>query len=287
VRVCRSRAGAAPAAGRRGGLARARAALLSSHGDEKYRKAYDVVADDSKDAFLTSNKPHYDGFEIQKIVFSDNFTKAVVTTQIHTTLMFFGISAPEKAVEDSSWKMVDGQWYWYVAAQTTEESKFTPAQRVMMDRLHIIPPGTKPPAATPGTAPFALPPGALPPGMAAGGDPAMPSLGGKAAGSDLLKQLRSQVRLDRNSVELRADQPGTATVVVKSASNGPVRVAVSGGGIPGLTVTLDKAEIPALGSATITIAWKPGELAKAPPSSAFRLSVLPSGMTLPFTVRLR
>jgi hypothetical protein len=261
--------------------------FYQAHGDEKYRKAYDVVADDSKDAFLTSNKPHYDGFEIQKIVFSDNFTKAVVTTQIHTTLMFFGISAPEKAVEDSSWKMVDGQWYWYAAAQTAEEAKFTPAQRVMMDRLHIIPPGSKPPAPTPGTAPFALPPGALPPGMAAGGVPAMPSLGGKAAGSDLLEQLRSQVRLDRNSVELRADQPGTATVVVKSASNGPVRVAVSGAGIPGLTVTLDKTEIPALGSATITIAWKPGDVAKAPPSSAFRLSVLPSGMTLPFTVRLR
>jgi len=32
--------------------------------DGKFRKAYDIVADDSKDAFLTATKPHYDGFEI-------------------------------------------------------------------------------------------------------------------------------------------------------------------------------------------------------------------------------
>ncbi len=44
--------------------------------DGKFRKAYEIVADDSKDAFLTLPKPHYDGFEIQKVVFSDDFSTA-------------------------------------------------------------------------------------------------------------------------------------------------------------------------------------------------------------------
>jgi hypothetical protein len=260
--------------------------FYQAHMDEKYRKAYDVIADDSKDAFLTSNKPHFDGFDVQKVVFSDNYTKAVVTTRIHTTMMFFGVAAPEKSIEDSTWKIVDGQWYWYLAAATQEQSKYTLAQRVMMERLHMPLPGENPPAAVPGAAP-ALPPGAFPPGMPMGGAPGVPSLGGKSAGSDLLKQLRDQVKLDRNGVELRADQPGSAVLVVRNSSNGPVRIAVGGAGVPGLTVTVDKGDVPALGSATITITWKPGESPVVPPSTSYQVSVRPSGASLPFTVRFR
>ncbi|MGA3028366.1 MAG: hypothetical protein ABSF98_26760 [Bryobacteraceae bacterium] len=261
--------------------------------DEKFRKAYEVVADDSRDAFLIATKPHYDGFEIRKIVFSDDYTKAAVTTEIHTTLVFYGRTAPEKTTLESSWELVDGQWYWYVPAGGPDSTASTPAQRLLMNMFHITPHGDgsapAPVAAPPGT-PAVVPPGTppgMPSGMPSGLPPGFPQGGmtSPAAVAGLLQSIRTQVRLDKDKVELRADQPGTAVVMVKNGMKGPVRIAVSGAQAPGLTVTSDKTEIGADASAAITIAWKPvGPHAAPPPATSFGVSVTPTGAFLPFTV---
>ena len=130
--------------------------FYQAHVDEKYRKAYDVVADDSKDAFITATKPRYDGFEIQKIVFSSDYTTAAVTTEIHTTFQFWGRSTPEKTTEDSYWKMVDGQWYWYIPPPAAGAKVYTPAQRLLMGMFHVTPEGETPAAPA---APSPLPSG--------------------------------------------------------------------------------------------------------------------------------
>ena len=42
----------------------------------KFREAESLVAEDTKDFFYNTNKPRYLGFSIQKIEYSDHFTKA-------------------------------------------------------------------------------------------------------------------------------------------------------------------------------------------------------------------
>jgi len=303
--------------------------FYQSYVDGKFRKGYDVAADDSKDAFLNLPHAHYDGFQIQKIVFSDDYTTAKVTTEIQTTFRFYGVAAPEKSNAETNWKLVDGQWYWYIP--DASGSQYTMAQRVMMSRFHMTPPGgaaapaavsSAPPAASTGAprVPPSIPPGlmpgmppsgmpqgipgmpqgmpgmpqgtpgmtggstALPPGFPQGGPSAPPA---PASPAEILKQIRSQVTLDKPNVVFHPDQPGTAVVLVKNAMKDPIRINMSGGHHPGLAVSLDKTEIGAGESAAVSIAWKPiggGAKAQPPQPATYGIVVMPSGAVLRISV---
>lgn len=284
--------------------------FYQAHVDGKYRKAYDVVADENKDAFLTVTKPHYDGFEIQKIVFSDDYTTATVTTEIHTSFAFYGRIAPEKVPVVTYWKAVDGQWYWYVPSSGTETRSYTPAQRVLMNMFHFKPDSggaAAAPGAAPAEAPAALPPavpagttspGAVPSGMPPQLPPGFPqqlglpgsgmsSAASEASASSLLQHLHSEVLLDKDRVEFHADRAATATVLVKNTMSGPVQIAVAVPPTPGLTANSDKAQLGAGESATITIVWKPAGRHVVPPPASCSVSVRPLGAVLPFTVTFR
>jgi hypothetical protein len=84
------------------------------HVTGEYRKAEKLVAEDSQDVYYEHNKPKYLGFEIQTIAYSDNFKKAKVSVlceQYVTGLGFAG--KPVKMPSTSSWKVVDGNWFWW------------------------------------------------------------------------------------------------------------------------------------------------------------------------------
>src|SRR4051794_29683377 len=62
---------------------RARVAIFfQAHVDAKYRRAEEVIAEDSKDFFYNMEKTHYLGFDIVRINYSENFTKATVVTGV-------------------------------------------------------------------------------------------------------------------------------------------------------------------------------------------------------------
>jgi hypothetical protein len=100
-------------------------AFYQAHVDRKFRQADDYVAKDTKDFYYEANKPGYLAFEIGKIVYSDNFTKAraIVNCKISFPLPGFG-DGPVMAPVPSTWKVEDGQWYWYVDQTVGRESPF-------------------------------------------------------------------------------------------------------------------------------------------------------------------
>ena len=271
--------------------------------DGKFRKAYEIVADDSKDAFLTEKKPHYDGFEIRKVVFSNDYTRAVVTTEIHTALFFFGVSSPEKSTEESSWKVVDGQWYWSApGGGGTEAGAVTSAQTILNRLLGANP--TAPSGSTSSGIPMtALPPGlrggGMPPGMAgmAAGTPSagslppglpgmsFPGMGTSAANAP--QQARGLVTLDKARVELQIAQAGTAVLTVRNSSADPVHIGIAAPNMEGLSVTSDKKQLAAGESATITISWDPTGAHAQPQAISCGLSVTPIGLFLPFVISFR
>lgn len=80
-----------------------------------FRHAEALVAEDTKDFFYDNNKPRYLGFEISKIKYNDDFTKAQVTVMCEQYIRFPGFpNTPMKVPTPSTWKIENGQWMWYV-----------------------------------------------------------------------------------------------------------------------------------------------------------------------------
>jgi hypothetical protein len=119
---------------------------------QEYRKAEKCIAEDSQDFFYNHNKPHYLSTSIQSIKYFDHFTRATAVILAEQFIMMPGFAGkPMKVPTTSTWKIVDGQWFWYV---DPIESRRTPFG-VVEDR-----PGTPGQAATlppiPTTADFAM-----------------------------------------------------------------------------------------------------------------------------------
>ena len=88
-------------------------AFLKYQTEGNFRKAYELVAEDSQDYYLGAAKEKSASIELQKIEYSDNFTKAAVTSASKQTLMMEGrpIEIPSGRID--RWKLENGQWKWY------------------------------------------------------------------------------------------------------------------------------------------------------------------------------
>jgi hypothetical protein len=85
------------------------------HVSEEYRKAEKLVAEDSQDIYYVASKPHYLSFEIRSIEYLDNFTRAKVSVQCEQFMHGVGFQGQKvKSPSTSTWKDVDGKWFWYV-----------------------------------------------------------------------------------------------------------------------------------------------------------------------------
>jgi len=89
--------------------------FYQDHVTGEFRKAEALVADDTKDYYYISNKPRYQSFEIVQVDYTDDFTRAKVITVCEQILMLPGFEGkPVKLRLPSTWKVKDGEWFWYV-----------------------------------------------------------------------------------------------------------------------------------------------------------------------------
>jgi hypothetical protein len=147
--------------------------FYQDHVDGKFREADALVAEDTKDFYFASSKPKYLSFAIQRIDYSAGFTRAKATILCEQYVMMPGFAdKPLKVPTPSTWKLVDGQWYWYVDPNALRQTPFG----VM-----------KPGAGTPS------------------GLPAIPS------GKDMAF-IFSQVKADKPAVSLKLGEPEQVTV---------------------------------------------------------------------------
>jgi hypothetical protein len=95
------------------------------HVKQQFRKAEDLVAEDTKEFFYSHNKPAYLSFEIKNIEYSDHFTKAKAIILCEQYVMFPGFAdKPVKIPTPSTWKLENGKWYWYIDPDSLRESPF-------------------------------------------------------------------------------------------------------------------------------------------------------------------
>lgn len=81
------------------------------------RKAMSLVAEESQDAFFNQAKSRVRSFEINEVRWSKEFQDARVLTLCEREILV-PPSGPQmiKMPVESAWKLVDGNWFWYVPA---------------------------------------------------------------------------------------------------------------------------------------------------------------------------
>lgn len=181
--------------------------FYQAHVDGKFRLADSVVHEDSKDAYFAAEKTRYKGFEIIRINYSDNFTKARVVTAVVTDFAMPGFPSAEARVPVTTlWKLDGGEWWWYV--EPPGQGRQTPF-------------GTMKPGEGPGADnPFAL-------------LRKMPSA----------EEIQGQVGVDRT--EVRLSPGGAGEVLVTNRMPGPVTLELELPAQPGFEAKLEQAALKA------------------------------------------
>jgi hypothetical protein len=186
------------------------------HVKGQFRKAEELVAEDTKDFFYTHNKPKYLSCELTRIDYAENFTKANTVTVCEQYIMMPGFADhPMKVPTPSTWKLENSKWVWYVD----------------QDSLLNTPFGRMKPGPFPEK-------GAAPP---------PPSLASIPTSADFLYQ---QIQLGKNAVSLKAGE--SVEVTIANRAPGPMSVSLPAA-LPGIETELDKSTLPAGGKATLTL----------------------------------
>jgi hypothetical protein len=217
----------------------------------KYRAADRFVADDSQDAFFGMGKPRIKGFEITRIDYSENFTKAAVALTCPGEWYMGGQKLTVRMPVHDLWKFEDGQWLWY----------FVPEKNV----LHT-------PFGTVHKSDAEL----------AGGSGQLPAIGDPKAAA---KAILGLVSLDRDVVTLKIDRRDSAQVLIKNAMPGSVEVQESHPQVRGFKVTLDKKTLAAGETAKLVFQTEGEDVTTAPPTARVEVWVQPTSRVLPITVR--
>jgi hypothetical protein len=190
------------------------------HKQGKFRQAEQMVADDTKDYFYNSGKPHYVSYEIQSITYNQDFTKATAMVICEHYLPALGFQGKTvKMLTPFNWKIEKGQWMWYVIQDTMLVTPF--------GKMSLTP-QTGPPAAPP-------PPGTPPP------PPPIPAS---------VDQFFALIKVDKTALSLK---PGASDrVVISNGTPGIMGLEIAQQ-IPGVEAKLDAAYYPAGGKAVLTV----------------------------------
>ena len=217
------------------------------HVKAQFRRAEDLVAEDTKDFFYTRNKPKYIACELSKIDYSDNFTKANVVVLCEQYIMMPGFTDhPMKVPTPSTWKIENGKWVWWVD----------------QDALRNTPWGRMSPGASPEKA----------------GAPALPPSFPKTIPTTA-DFVYKQIQLDRTAVSLKV---GTkAEVVITNTAPGEMTLSLAPGGPKEIEAKLDKLNLMAGAKATLTLS-----AAKGAKSGEINLQVVQTLQMIPIQVTI-
>jgi hypothetical protein len=221
--------------------------FYQAHVDGKFRIADQVVAEESKDFFFTMAKTKYNGFDIVKINYYQDFTRADVVVATKGTWYFRGEKMPVTMPITSTWKLLDGQWFWYIVPTTEADTPF--------GKMHFDSGKAREPVA------------ALP------ADPKV-----------LAEQILNAVKVEQTDIQLSSYEPRSIDVPIRNGVSGPVTLKVEfDNGFAGLSARLAQDKVPGGGSTKVTFACTPRDKQPKPTVTA-RIHVEPTGQVIPIRI---
>jgi hypothetical protein len=223
------------------------------HVDGKFRAADALVAEESKDAFFMADKTRCRSFQIIKINYSDDYTRATAAVSCDTDLVLPIGVFPVKMPIGSKWKAVDGQWMWYTDP-VSEKGLATP--------IGVDIPANKEPAA-------------------AGPSPAPP---GMATGPVDLEGVSRLVNADRQRVTFDPATAGEQRVVVANGMPGRVTLTLQPAQLEGFELSLDRTSLEQGQSAALSIRYNPSP-DRRPTAATVNVVVAPVFKTIPIQIR--
>jgi hypothetical protein len=225
-------------------------AFLKYQMEGNFRKAYELVAEDSQDYYLGAAKEKSASVELQKIEYSDNFSKAAVTSASKRTLMMEGrpIEIPSGRID--RWKLENGQWKWYHDA----------SKDVVMT---VVGPT---PVTTPG------------PGPSAAQAPKLPKEITPETAAEAIKRVPAPASkvptLSRQTMPFTVGRESTEEIVFHNNSPGEIRVdADLIADFPGFVVQPKKFQLKAQEETTFKVTYHPSD--KGVFSAVLRLTIQP------------
>jgi hypothetical protein len=210
--------------------------FFQDHVTGQFRKAAELVAEDTQDLFYNGNKPRYISFEISRIDYSDNFTRARASVLCEQTVLMPGFGGTFKVPTPSTWKLEKGKWYWYVDPDSLLDTPF----------------GRRKAAPTP----------------PADGQPAEASAPPPVTSLVSADFALHKVKVDKQSLTLKAGESGELTL----SNTAPGVMTLTCVKTQGFEVTPDRAELKAGEKATVTVKALDG----APKTSALYFKIEPT-----------
>ena len=214
----------------------------------KFRAADALVAEDSKDAFYVAGKRKCRSIDIDTLKFSEDFSKADVFVSCDTDVMIEPVGLiPAKVPMRTRWKMLDGEWFWYVDP-ASEQGMATP--------FGFFKPGSR------------------------NGSPA--GMGIPASGMSV-EALTALVKADRQQVSFDLNTKGAGRVVVTNTMPGAVSLILEPKEIPGFELALDKTALAQGQSAVLSIGYVPSKDRKPAPALV-KIVVSPTQQVIPIRI---
>jgi hypothetical protein len=219
------------------------------HVDGDFRRAYDLVAENTKEEYFNSAKLRLRKFELDGIKYSRDFTKAEVTT---TVSMNWNIRIKENisiVPMITTWKIEDGKWVWYHEIKTG--AMLTP-----------------------------MGPSTIIPGVNDQNSKArIPEHIDDAAVASAAQTIVKQVSIDKQNVSLAS---GKDQVVVHNGSPGYVKLTRAAfPELPGFSATFDRTQLGPNQDAVLKFEYKPAD---QDPHATFPVRIVTEPFNQVFTV---
>jgi len=199
--------------------------FLQYHVEGNFRKAYDLVAEDTKDYYFGAQKTKYNSFKIDEIRYSDDPTKAAVkiTAEYNLSIQAHVLPVTNSAILD--WQLENGKWCWHYDPKAIADTPM-------------------------GFSDWNA-------GKASSSQGAAPKLTDEAL-SQRAHDILNQSGVDKSEVMLASDKASSDTVVFHNGFPGSVRVLLEGNDkLAGFHAELDKIDVNASGDAVLKVSYDP------------------------------
>jgi hypothetical protein len=228
------------------------------HVEGKFSKAYEMVADDTKEYYFATQKVQFVNFKIDSVKFSNDFTNAEVDLTAQRTWRPRH-DFPEVAVTEqmhTTWKIENGKWMWYDHTRPTWITPFGPSDTAALQK------STTATGAAPDLSPEKM--------------------------QELAKTILQpqQSPLDRAEVVLPLDKVSAEQVVFHNSQPGEVKIYLNDSSkIAGFSAEADKTAVGPGQDAVIKIHFDPKNAPESPAGFTLRVVMQPFGREFPIAIK--